>query len=382
MTLQWKILTLGHLSRNKFWGESDAAQYHSVVATTTLVQADGVNILVDPTLSVAQTEALLRLHAGLSREDIGIVFATHFHGDHRVDAAAYPNAKLYMSAASLADAQAAVEEVKQGRGVPAFVAGLEGFAPAPEEIVPGVRLYPLPGHTDGNTGLMLDAPEGKVLVAGDTIMGEEYFCAGEGYWFNTSAGKTRTSIVKAARDAGLVVPGHGDWFLTEGRSDFGRPRGSCWWYRLNLGSNTEEIVTLVCTGKCRILINPSLPGHRLREALYDRTGLEPSAITHVLCLDGEPRHRLDVETLKNSVCLMPAGALAQQQAALSDAHLSLFSAWNGQVPELTVAGGICLFRAPEGTVAVAARKPPQDFLRENAVRVLICGAAIAVIEKY
>lgn len=380
MPLQWKTITLGHLSRNKFWGESDAAQYHSVVATTTLIQADGVNILVDPTLPVAQTEALLRLHVGLSREDIHIVFATHFHGDHRVDADAYRSAKLYMSAASLADAQAAVEEVKQGRGVPAFVMGLERFSSAPGELVPGVRLYPLPGHTDGNTGLMLDASEGKVLIAGDTIMGEEYFCAGEGYWFNTSAGKTHASIVQAAQDAAVVVPGHGDWFLTEGRSDFGQPRSSCWWYRLNLGSSAEESVVLVCTGKHKVLINPSLPGHRLREALYDRTGLEPSAITHVLCLDGEPRHRLDVETLKNAVCLMPAGALAQQRASLSDTHLSLFSAWNGQVPELTVSEGICLFRAPEGTVAVAAYPPAQAFLKQNAVRVLVCGAETLVEE--
>lgn len=391
MPLQWKTLTLGHLSRNKFWGESDTAQYHSVVATTTLVQTDGVNILVDPTLPIAQTEALLRLHAGLGRADIHMVYATHFHGDHRVDAADYPNAKLYMSAATLADGQAALEEVKQGRGIPAFVAGLDKFSPAPQTLAPGVQLYPLPGHTDGNTGLMLDAPEGKVLLAGDTIMGEEYFCAGEGYWFNTSAEKTHASIIQASKDADLVVPGHGDWFLTQGRSVTGQPRSDCWWYRLNLGSSAEETVILVCTQKHKILINPSLPGHRLREALYDRTGLEPSAITHVLCLDGLRKHRLDVETLKNAVCLMPAGALAQQHAASCDPrlsrfsawdNLSRFSAWDNQVPELTVAEGVCLFQAPEGTVAVTAHKPSPDFLRENAVRVLVCEAAMNVLEKH
>lgn len=380
MPLQWKALTLGHLSRNKFWGESDDAQYHSVVATTTLVQTEGVNILVDPTFPVDQTEALLRKYTGLSREDIHIVYATHFHMDHRMDAAAYPNAKLYMSAASMADAYSALEEVKQGRGIPKFVVGLEAFSAAPEELAPGVRLYPLPGHTDGNTGLMLDAPEGKVLLAGDTVMGEEYFCAGEGYWFNTSAEKTHASIVQAARDADLVVPGHGDWFLTKGRDDFGRKRSSCWWYRLNLEDKNEESVILVCTEKDKILINPGLPGHRLREALYDRTGLEPSAITHVLCLDGEPRHRLDVETLKNAVCLMPAGALAQQQTVSGDKHLALFGAWNNQVPELMVADEVCMFRAPEGTVAVTTRKPPKDFLRKNGVRVLVCEGAAVVAE--
>lgn len=373
MPLQWKTLTLGHLSRNKFWGESDNAQYHSVVATTTLVQADGVNILVDPTLPVHQTEALLRRSAGLGREDIHIVFATHYHGDHRVDADAYPNAKQYMSAASLADAQTAIEEVRQGRGVPAFVVGLEVFAPAPQTLAPGVELYPLPGHTDGNTGLMLDAPEGKVLLAGDTIMGEEYFCAGQGYWFNTSAEKTHASILRAAEDADMVVPGHGDWFLTEGRKAVGQDRNSCWWYRLNLEG--EETVVLVSTGENKVLIQPSLPGHLLREAIYDRTGLEPSAITHVLCLDGDPKHRRDVETLRNAVCLMDAQALAQQS------DLPRFQAWSGQVPELTVEEGVCLFPSPEGTVAVAADRPSQALLQKRHVRVLIWGAETSIIEK-
>lgn len=381
MSLQWKTLTLGHLSRNKFWGESDAAQYHSVVATTTLVQVEGINILVDPTLPVEQTEKLLNLHAGIGRKDIDIVFATHYHGDHRVDAAKYPKAKLFMSNATLIDARMATEEVKQGRGIPDFVVGLEDFDAAPEELAPGVRLYALPGHTDGNTGLMLDAPEGKVLLSGDTIMGEEYFCAGEGYWFNTSAEKTHDSIVLAAQNADLVVPGHGDWFLTEGRSNFGMPRKSCWWYRLNIGSSEEESVILVCTEKNRVLINPSLPGHRLREVLYDRTGLNPSDVTHVLCLDGAPEHRLDVETLKNSVCLMPAGALRQQQMENGDEHLMLFEAWDNQVPELKVVDGVCLFQAPEGTVAVAANQLNPEFLEQNTVRILACGAAMTVQRK-
>lgn len=378
MSLQWKTLTLGHLSRNKFWGESDAAQYHSVVATTTLVQTEEINILVDPTLPVEQTEALLQLHAGLGREDIHIVYATHYHGDHRVDADKYPNAKQYMSAASLQDAQAAIEEVRQGRGVPAFVVGLEDFLPAPEQLAPGVTLYPLPGHTDGNTGLMLAASEGRVLLAGDTIMGEEYFCAGEGYWFNTSAEKTHISILRAAQDADIVVPGHGDVFLTEGRSKFAGSRHSCWWYRLNLGSCQEESVALVRVGNCNVLINPSLPGHILRQALYDRTGLDPADITHVLCLDGKAKHRLDVETLKNAAYLMPAGALEHQKAAGDDIHLALFYSWSNQIPELAIEDGICFFDAPEGTVAVTTEKPSDELLDKKQVKVLLCGNTMIV----
>lgn len=50
--VKWKQLALGHLSHNKFWGEDPDAQYHSVVASSTLVQEGDINILVDPTLPV------------------------------------------------------------------------------------------------------------------------------------------------------------------------------------------------------------------------------------------------------------------------------------------------------------------------------------------
>ena len=50
--VEWKQLTLGHLSRNKFWGEDPDTQYHSVVASSTLVRDGDINILVDPTLPV------------------------------------------------------------------------------------------------------------------------------------------------------------------------------------------------------------------------------------------------------------------------------------------------------------------------------------------
>lgn len=381
-SVTWKQLTLGHLSRNKFWGESDNAQYHSVVATTTLVQAGGKNILVDPTLPVDETERLLQTHCGLTRNDIHIVYATHYHLDHRVDAERYPNAALSMAAASLADGAAEAERVKQGNGIPQFAAGVERFAPAPQQLAEGVRLCPLPGHTDGNTGLLLDAPEGKVLLCGDTVMGEEYFCAGEGYWFNTSAEKTRQSLEWAANNADILVPGHGDQFAVKGRTAFGTKPVGCSWCRLNLGTPEEEQVVLVRSGDDKILIDPCLPGPRLREVLYDRTGLDPADITHVLCLDSAPQHRLDVEILKHAKLRMPAAVLQQAWASSpDDVHLPLFLAYEkAPLPEITLAEEngqtIALFQVPEGVAAAAAQAPTEEFLEQHRVAVLLAGRNI------
>ena len=74
--VEWKQLTLGHLSRNKFWGEDPDTQYHSVVASSTLVRDGDINILVDPTLLVDEMESRLKRNCGIDRKDIHIIFAT------------------------------------------------------------------------------------------------------------------------------------------------------------------------------------------------------------------------------------------------------------------------------------------------------------------
>ena len=58
--MEWKLLTAGRLTRNKFWRESDLLAYRPVVATSTLILDGNTNILVDPSLPIKQMDALLR----------------------------------------------------------------------------------------------------------------------------------------------------------------------------------------------------------------------------------------------------------------------------------------------------------------------------------
>lgn len=44
------ILTIGHLSRNKFWGESNDQAYRKPLATSTLLLGEGEVIVADPSL--------------------------------------------------------------------------------------------------------------------------------------------------------------------------------------------------------------------------------------------------------------------------------------------------------------------------------------------
>ena len=44
------IITIGNLSRNRYWGESDDRAYRPAICTCTLISGDGFRLLVDPSL--------------------------------------------------------------------------------------------------------------------------------------------------------------------------------------------------------------------------------------------------------------------------------------------------------------------------------------------
>jgi glyoxylase-like metal-dependent hydrolase (beta-lactamase superfamily II) len=214
--LNWEILTIGNLSRNKFWGESNHTCYHPVLATSTVIWDDGQIILVDPSEPLELLSKKLDQYCGLKPEQVDIVFSTHFHGDHRVDAHRYPNAACYMSETALADLEWAAKEVAAGTLSPRLLDSITGvFGSVSGSLTPHIRLIDLPGHTPGSTGLLFPAAEGRMLISGDTIMGVEYFEHCEGYWFNKSQEETRVSIRKAALEADWIIPGHGDIFSVQ-----------------------------------------------------------------------------------------------------------------------------------------------------------------------
>src|SRR5262245_51764985 len=88
---RWDILTIGHLSRNKFWGESDSQAYRAPRCTCTLIRTQGRNIIVDPSCPPEEMVKVLEQRTGLKPQQIDTVVLTHFHGDHRFGIGAFPD---------------------------------------------------------------------------------------------------------------------------------------------------------------------------------------------------------------------------------------------------------------------------------------------------
>src|SRR4051812_28901574 len=89
------ILTIGHLSMNRFWGETERRR--GPLCTSTLVRTGDGLLLVDPSLPAPEMPALLNDQAGIGVEHVRHVFLTHFHGDHRFGLEAFPHATWWMA---------------------------------------------------------------------------------------------------------------------------------------------------------------------------------------------------------------------------------------------------------------------------------------------
>src|SRR3954447_2166299 len=94
MIHRWDIITIGNLSRNRYWGESDDRAYRPAICTCTLITGDGFRLLVDPSLREEERmQAELDRRTGCRLEDVDTVFVTHEHGDHHFGLKHFPHAR-------------------------------------------------------------------------------------------------------------------------------------------------------------------------------------------------------------------------------------------------------------------------------------------------
>ncbi len=216
MKYTWHIITIGHLSRNRFWGEDEQQSYRAPLATCILLKGDGLNVVIDPSLPAEQMEKALIDCAGIRPEQITHTYSTHYHGDHHWDLSAFPNAVCCMPAKDLETMLAEWDTVQRSWQYLRTEQMLR-LVPAEDHLVPGLEMVPLPGHTEGLSGYRFTAPEGSVLCTGDCVMTREFYQAGQPYFFGWNAEENERSIRRLKRTEempDLIIPGHGEPFIS------------------------------------------------------------------------------------------------------------------------------------------------------------------------
>ncbi len=171
-------------------------------STTTLVQENGLNIIVDPGIN---RKLLLEKLAeeNLSPQDVDFVLMTHFHPDHNYLSAIFENAKAL-------DDDLIYENDKETEH--------QGVVPGTE-----LKIIQTPGHEKAHASLVVPTQEGVYVIAGDVF-----------WWRDNEEQKTdRNSLMRrqdpfvkdkdvltASREkimeiADYIIPGHGKVFKVE-----------------------------------------------------------------------------------------------------------------------------------------------------------------------
>ncbi|MDR1322485.1 MAG: N-acyl homoserine lactonase family protein [Gracilibacteraceae bacterium] len=173
--------------------------------------------------------AALSVH-GLKPEDIDTAILTHLHWDHAIGMLYVPNARIYLQKREFLYAVAPLRadhkfyEVCYKDRLPYFLRYynrlilVDGDTKADE----GVALVPLPGHTAGSQGVLVDTPEGKFLLPGDIVNTSENLETGiPGGVFNNTADvwASMEKIQQMIEKEGVtVLPAHdSNVFRKEGR---------------------------------------------------------------------------------------------------------------------------------------------------------------------
>lgn len=199
---RWDIITIGNLSRNRYWGGGNAQGVRSAICTCTVIQGEGFRLIVDPSLAKAeQMTAELDRRTGLKARDIDTVFVTHEHGDHWFGLAHFPEAK-WLAAPDVATALN--KTVKLSKPV----------EPASGRLFNAIDIVPTSGHTLSHHSLRFDCDGMSVVIAGDAVATRDFWRERRGYYNCVDFNLAAQSMDKIDGLADLVVPGHDNWFLS------------------------------------------------------------------------------------------------------------------------------------------------------------------------
>src|SRR5690606_30544805 len=131
---------------------------------------------------------------------------------------------LAMGLKRLAEQEAAgeadpAETARLRRSLESEVSVLQRCRAAPDELAPGISLFPLPGHTPGLTGLLLAARQ-TVLIVGDAVATQDHLERGMVLKPCQDAEAAKASFEEALEIADLLILGRDNLVVNPTRRPF------------------------------------------------------------------------------------------------------------------------------------------------------------------
>ncbi len=185
-----KVLLIGYfkwlgMGKDKFKASS----------TVTLIQDNGVNILVDTgNQEVAKKLIAALKKQGLEPKDIDYVILTHHHFDHTANKHLFENAII-------TDWLTSYKKNK-------FIVDFDIINKGKNIITPNVYIKSTPGHALDEGSVIVNSKEGKIAIAGDLFFNDQ---SKRNIFIHDKKDfeRSRKEILKLAD---YIIPGHGGMF--------------------------------------------------------------------------------------------------------------------------------------------------------------------------
>jgi glyoxylase-like metal-dependent hydrolase (beta-lactamase superfamily II) len=170
--------------------------------------------------------------AGVAADDVALVLLSHAHPDHIGGLTTangtgrrlvFPRARhvigraeyQYWTRGQVPADFAWMGELARQHLVPVEQAGLLDLVEGEQEVAPGIRVVPAPGHTPGHLAIGVTSGSQQAIFLADAVLGEANFAhPGWTSVFDTDraqAARTRRQLLDAAARATAIVAGYHLW---------------------------------------------------------------------------------------------------------------------------------------------------------------------------
>lgn len=192
----YRTLIHGQLSTNKFRYPNEKRE---VICTTTLIQGNHMNMIVDPGWRDEDLLEQLEL-LSLSPDQIDIVYITHLHADHYRSIRLFPKARKLGYYKEIEHWRSKISDVDRDI--------LESLEPTRDELYDDITIVETPGHTMEHTSVLFTHEGKRVLVAADALLAIEYYEHREVHPNSEDTELALRSLDKIKDMADIVIPGH------------------------------------------------------------------------------------------------------------------------------------------------------------------------------